>query len=65
MAHSLLATSAVVMIGFLAARIGDRLRTPLVKKNRCPDAHVWSYNLDASQSQDAWLPVRPAQGPCA
>ena len=60
-----LAGSAIAVIGLFAAKVGDRLRTPLIKGKPCEDTHAWSYRSGASQQENAWLPVRPANDPCA
>lgn len=66
MAHALLATVASTMIGLLAPKLGDRLRTPLFGGKPCDKTQaggaVWRYSAEAPNQEAAWQPVRDPAG---
>jgi hypothetical protein len=60
---------AAAAVALFAARAGDKLRVPFLKRNPCADAArkavVWSYNSKSSSNGlDAWQPVTRT-GNCA
>jgi hypothetical protein len=53
---------AAAGVALVAARAGDRLRLPSLRRKRCADAErkavVWSYNRSRNNANsDAWRPV--------
>lgn len=67
MTHGILSTLSIAVFGLVAARAGDIFRTSLFRRKPCDESHskgaAWSYQADATQSQNTWLPVRP-HGTC-
>ena len=55
---------AAAAVALVAARAGDRLRTPFVDRKPCPEtsAAAWSYEKQSevrhAEQQGAWFPVR-------
>lgn len=64
MIQGFLPTVAIATIGLVSARIGDLLRTPLIRRKPCDSSYAWSYKAQGQQQQGAWLPVEVPH-PCA
>jgi hypothetical protein len=64
MIQGFLPTLAIATIGLVSARIGDRLRTPLIRHKPCDSTNAWSYKIQDEQQQTMWSPVQ-APRPCA
>jgi hypothetical protein len=64
MIQGFLPTIAVAMIGLVSARVGDRLRNPLIRRKPCDDTNAWSYKAQGEQQQSTWRPVQVPH-PCA
>ena len=59
---SFLPTVVIAAIGMSAARIGDRLRAPLLGCKALGQPHVWSYQ---GERQPRGLQAVPGARPCA
>ena len=64
MIQGFLPTIAIATIGLVSARIGDRLRTPLIRHKPCDSTNAWGYKIQDEQQQTTWSPVQ-APSPCA
>jgi len=62
MAHGIFSTLSIAALGLFAARAGDLLRLPFIRRNSCDNeqsiSSVWSFNGDAAQSEKTWLNVQ-------
>lgn len=62
MTFAFLPEVAATAVALVAARVGDKLRIPFFKRNRCADAEqkavVWAYDPSRNgANSDAWRPV--------
>jgi hypothetical protein len=61
MSFAFLPEIAAAGVALVAARAGDRLRLPSLRRKRCADAEqkavVWSYSPSSNSNSDAWRPV--------
>ena len=70
MAFAFLPEIAAAAVALFAAKAGDKLRIPFLKRNPCADAErkavVWSYTPANGDNKgiDAWQPVTRT-GTCA
>lgn len=59
MTHGFLPTLAIAVIGLLAARMGDLLRTPVIGRKPCDNTHgsgvVWSYDAETAGCPESRL----------
>lgn len=62
MTHGIVSTLSIAAFGLLAARAGDLLRLPFLRRVACNDAQasssVWRFDGDAAQSHKTWLNVQ-------
>lgn len=62
MTHGIISTLSVAVLGLLAARAGDLLRLPFLRRAACNDTQsissVWRFDGDAAQSDKTWLNVQ-------
>jgi len=62
MTHGIISTLSIAVFGIFAAKAGDLLRVPFLRRKSCDDTQatssVWSFNADASQSEKTWLNVQ-------
>ena len=62
MVHGIISTLSIAAFGFFAARAGDLLRIPLLRRKPCYNAQsgssVWSFHANAAQPEKTWLNVQ-------
>lgn len=62
MTHGILSTLSIAVFGILAARAGDRLYIPFVRRKPCDETSskgaAWRYKAEAAQGERTWLPIR-------
>ncbi len=62
MIHGIVSTLSIAAFGVFAARAGNLLRLPFIRRKACDDARsaasVWSFNSDAAQPEKTWLNVQ-------
>ena len=65
MIHGIISTLSIAAFGIFAAKAGDLLRLPVIRRKSCDDkqSSVWSFKAEAAQSQKTWLNVQ-RQGTC-
>lgn len=65
MIHGIISTLSVAAFGIFAAKAGDHLRVPVIRRKSCDDkqSSVWSFKAEAAQSKKTWLNVQ-RQGTC-
>lgn len=63
MTHGFLATFAIAAVGLFAARLGDFLLSPFLRRKPCDNEPVsrvaWSYNAESTNQEGAWQRVQP------
>lgn len=64
--HGILPTLAIAAVGMFAARMGDLLLAPFIRRKPCDKEQAsrvaWSYNADSANQEGAWQPVQPHAG---